>query len=68
MITVYDFLDLCIEKSFQTVALYDMDSGEIVYKGSAEDVPYEYSEMEVWSWDCLTKGSDVFTINIDCGE
>lgn len=61
--SVYDFLNLCIDSSFLTVDIYDIDMGEVVYSGSADDIPDDYLYTDVSSWDVPTK-PDKMTINV----
>lgn len=61
--TVYDFIDLCIEPSFMIVELYSLESGT-VWTGYADEIPEEFLECEVGSYDVPTV-KDHLTLNID---
>jgi hypothetical protein len=62
--TVYDFLDLCIDKGMLTVELYSIDKGETVWEGYGDDIPEEYEYAELGSFDIPSK-ADRMTLNID---
>ena len=51
MFTVGDFLDYCIELSLLTVEVYSLDNGMTVWAGNGYDVPDEYAEAELASFD-----------------
>lgn len=63
-ISVYDFIYLCCEPSFQTVKLWDIDNERVLFEGILPDMPEQYADLTVQSFDCLDKLSDVLTINI----
>ncbi len=58
--TVYEFCQMCIEPSILNVEIFD---GEIVYSGPADEIPEEYEDVEVSSFDLPTT-PDWITINI----
>ena len=59
--TVYDLIDLFVE-DYQKVAIYDLSIGEIVYKGTIDDMDYEYKVLEIMSIDCIE--NNILTINV----
>ena len=61
--SVYDFLDLCVDSSFLTVDIYDINSGKVAYSGNVDNIPDDYLYADVWSWDVPTV-VDKITINI----
>lgn len=62
--TVYDFVDLCIEPSFMTVEIYSLDAGAVVWTGPGDEIPEEFLEREVCTYDVPTKECGI-TLNID---
>ena len=52
----------------ETSDLFDLNSGEELYKGTADDVPYQYLYCEVQSIDTLFTETKTITINIDLSE
>jgi hypothetical protein len=67
MITVYDFMDLCIG-NFQIYKLYDISIDQIIWSGCIDDLPDEYANLEVTSFDELTGYSKEITLNINTEE
>lgn len=53
---ICDFLDLCIEPGFCTVVVYDVERAEDLWKGPADEIPAELSELKVESWDIPLRG------------
>lgn len=70
MITVYDFMDLCINDE-QPFSLYDMTAEEVVWTGVKEDLPEEYEYLQVWGFDGIMpilyggKAPEAITLNIE---
>lgn len=70
MITVYDFMNMCVNEE-QPFILYDMTKSEEVWKGTQDDIPYEYQNMLVWSFDGVLpilyggKAPEAITLNIE---
>lgn len=67
MITVYDFMNLCID-NLQVYELYDISTDQIIWFGRIDDLPDEYANLEVTSFDELTGQSSEITLNIDTEE
>lgn len=68
MITVYDFMNLCIGDS-QVYMLYDISTDQIVWVGRIDELPDEYANLEVGSFDELVGGPmKEITLNIDTEE
>ena len=65
MFTVSDLTELFVEPSIQTVAIWDCDKEEEVFRGTVDDIPEDLQGLEVQSIDDIEKNSDVFTINVD---
>ena len=66
MITVRDLIDLFVDDSWQELEIYDINKGEVVFKGTTEDDGYEkFEDYEVCSIDNINKNTDVFYINIE---
>ena len=63
-ITVRGFCGLCVDSSFQKIKLFDCDIWEDVWEGFADEIPEEYEEWYICSWDCTVKDSETLTLNI----
>ena len=63
--TVDELTSIFTEASDQEIIIFDLDSGEELYKGMADDVPYQYLYYEVQSIDTLFTETKTITINID---
>ena len=61
-ITTREFCEMCIEPSLQKIRLYNCDTLDYVWEGFADEIPEEYEEWYVSSWDCII--SETLTINI----
>lgn len=60
--TVYDFINLCVEPEFLKLVIYDGAAEENVYEGYADERPDKYDYSTVESFDISTEGS--ITLNI----
>ena len=63
-ITVKYFCDMCIEPSLQKINLYNCDIEEDVWEGFADEIPDEYEDWYISSWDCIISPSETLTLNI----
>lgn len=63
-ITVKCFCDACIEPSLQKIKLYDCDTEKDVWEGFANEIPEEYEDWFISSWDCIISPSETLTLNI----
>lgn len=63
-ITVRGFCEMCVEPSLQKINLYNCDTGYVVWEGFADDVPEEYEDWYISSWDCIISPSATLTLNI----
>lgn len=61
--TVYDFLDLCYDKGLLNIEIYDFTSEKVIYSGLGEDVPFEYEDLEVQSYD--VPYNNILTLNVE---
>lgn len=61
--TVWDLLEMCLDKGLMTVALYSLGKGAEIWRGIGDELPRKYEDLEVCSFDAPT--NDVFTINVD---
>lgn len=61
--TVYEFMSLCIDKSLCNVILWDIDNEEEIYNGPGDEIPTEYEDAEIGSFDVPTQES--ITLNIE---
>ena len=62
--TVYEFVDLCIDPSILKVEIYSLDAGDVVWMGYGDEIPSKYEDVEIDSYDVPTK-KDRITLNID---
>lgn len=62
--TVYDFLDMFTESDMQEVAIFDLNKGEEIYRGTRDEMPGELQDLEIMSIDNLD-GSKVLTLNVE---
>lgn len=67
MLTIYDLTILFIDSDMQEISIYDITSGDVVWKGTLEDVPDEYLYEEITSIDNLDNSS-VLGLNIELEE
>ena len=63
--TVYDFVGLITDPSFQTICVYSLEKEKNVYLGSADRIPAYLQNEEVQSIDTLFNDTVVLTINVD---
>ena len=49
--TIYDFLELCIEPNLLHVQIYDFSSQKVVFDGNGDEIPEELTEAEISSFD-----------------
>lgn len=61
--TVYDFLDYCIDPGLLTVEIYDCDSGNTVWVGHGDEIPEEFGYKDIGSFDVPSE-ADHITLNI----
>lgn len=61
--TVYEFLDYCIDARLLTVEIYSLDKGT-VWVGDFDELPDEYADAELCSFDVPTKEGCI-TLNIE---
>lgn len=60
--SVYEFIQMCIEPGFLNVCIYDTESGQNIYEGEAEEVPTDMEDLTVESYDVPTEGK--LTLNV----
>ena len=60
--TIEQFMELCIEPSMCKVEIYGINQEETVWSGYADEIPNEYREMDVESFDVPTDGCMTFNI------
>ncbi|MBQ2636662.1 MAG: hypothetical protein IJG09_08215 [Methanobrevibacter sp.] len=63
MITVYGFRNLFID-DMQELAIFDNESGQVVWTGYAYQMPDEYDDLEIDSIDTIFDPTKVITINV----
>ena len=68
MITVYDFIELCIDSSMLEVAIYDIGADEPqIYRGYADEIPDDIMDLTVESFD-VPDNTGVIGINVSTDE
>lgn len=60
--TIEELMNLCIEPSLCKVEIYSIDQNRAIWSGFADDIPDEYGELEVESFDVPTDGCMTFNI------
>lgn len=63
--TVYDFLDLFADPDMQEVAIFDLNKGEEIYRGTRDEMPGELENLEIMSIDTLHEATKVLTLNVE---
>ena len=63
--TVYDFLDHFCDTDDQEVAIFDLNKGEEIYRGTRDEMPSDIQDLEVLSIDTLHEATKVLTLNVE---
>lgn len=63
--TLYELINLCIEPSFLKVKIYDVNKCEDVWEGFGDEIPEEYEDLEVSSFDLPVKDSITFNVDLE---
>ena len=63
--TVYDFLDMFADPDMQEVAIFDLNKGEEIYRGTRDELPGELENLEIMSIDTLHEATKVLTLNVE---
>ena len=61
--TVLDFANMCVDSDSLILRLWDMDKEEEVYAGYANELPFQYEDAEVESFDLPVKAGEI-TLNV----
>ncbi|MBP3479649.1 MAG: hypothetical protein J6K03_09275 [Oscillospiraceae bacterium] len=61
--SIYEIMERCIDASLCKVNVYSSSQEKIVWSGEGDEIPEEYGEMEISSFDVPTDGA--MTFNID---
>lgn len=62
--TVYDFLELCIDRGMMTVEIWSNSAEDVLWTGPDDELPEEYEDCELCSFDPPTKPW-CMTLNIE---
>ena len=62
--TVRDIIEMFIDENMQEFTVYDLDNDKVLYTGYLDEVPSDVENLEVSTIDCLTKGTDILTLNV----
>jgi len=63
--TVYDFLNRFVDPDMQEVAIFDVNKGEEIYRGTRDEMPSVIQGLEVLSIDTLHEATKVLTLNVE---
>ena len=62
--SVYDFVEMCIDPDFLKVELFDVDKNEVIFNGMVYDMPEVLGcYYEVGSFDIPDKAGEI-TLNV----
>lgn len=64
-LTVYDFLDMFADPDDQQVAIFDLNKGEEIYRGTRDEMPSDIQDLEICSIDTLHEATQVLTLNVE---
>ena len=64
-ITIDDIIYLFVDASFQKIDVYDLDAGEVIFSGYADEIDDEIADMEISSIDGVTKDTICFNVNTE---
>lgn len=64
MITVMDFVGMCTDSGFLKVEIYGYESEDVLWYGDADDIPEQYAEVNVETYDVPYK-VDHITLNVN---
>ena len=65
--TIEDLLYDYVNVQFLVVELFELNSGSVIYQGYGDEIPEDYFELTVESWELLESG-DGITINVISDE
>ena len=61
--TVLEFVNMCVDSDSLILRLWDTDTEEEVYAGYANELPFQYEDAEVESFDLPVKTGEI-TLNV----
>ena len=64
-LTVNDFLDMFAEPDDQQVAIFALNAGTEIYRGTRDDMHDDILELEICSIDTLHEATKVLTLNVE---
>lgn len=64
-IKVKEFMYSNIDNNFQLVEIFDNIAGKTLYKGMYLDMPKEYDDYIVVSWNCISNDGICFNVDIE---
>lgn len=62
--TVRDIIEMFIDENMQKFIVYDLSTDRDLYSGYLDEIPSDVESLEVSTIDCLTKGTDILTLNV----
>lgn len=60
--TIEDIMELCIDSSLCVVEVFDCETGKEVWSGAGDEIPDEYAQLEVGSFDVPKEGKMTFNV------
>ncbi len=60
--TIMELMEMCIDPSFCKVEIYDTNKDKTVWSGWADELPEEYGERMIESFDVPTDSCSTFNI------
>ena len=61
--TITEMMDLCTDASLCKVEIYNVEKGKEIWSGNGDEIPDEFGELEVETFDVPSDGK--MTFNID---
>ena len=61
--TIIEMMDLCIDASLCKVEIFSFEKDGLLWSGMGDDIPDEYEDLEIGSFDVPNDGK--MTFNID---
>lgn len=62
--TVREIIEMFIDENMQKFIVYDLSTDRDLYSGYLDEIPSDVESLEVSTIDCLTKGTDILTLNV----
>lgn len=63
--SISEFLDMCIDPGLMNVEIYDMISGSTVWSGFGDELPDEFWDVTVETYDVPRDGQMTLNVELD---